>query len=49
MSCVPAQGVTAETFADLVRILQRGDGYVNVHTANFPDGEIRAQISQPED
>lgn len=46
---VPAQGVTAGSFADLVRILQSGDGYVNVHTANFPDGEIRAQISQPED
>src|SRR5438552_9297375 len=37
------QGVTAGSFADLVRILRSGDGYVNVHTTKF-DGEIRAQI-----
>ena len=46
---VPAQGVTAGSFADLVRILRSGDAYVNVHTVNFPAGEIRAQISAPED
>jgi hypothetical protein len=42
---VPAQGITAGSFADLVRILRSGDAYVNVHTANFPAGEIRAQLS----
>ncbi len=41
---VPAQGVTAGSFADLVRILQSGDAYVNVHTAAFPAGEIRSQL-----
>jgi CHRD domain-containing protein len=43
---VPAQGVTAGSFADLLRILRSGDAYVNVHTTNFPGGEIRGQISQ---
>jgi len=46
---VPAQGISAGSFADLVRILRSGDAYVNVHTANFPGGEIRAQVSRAED
>ncbi len=49
VAAVPAQGITAGSFADLVRILRSGDAYVNVHTANFPGGEIRAQVSRAED
>src|SRR6266481_6054511 len=41
---VPAQGVRAGNFADLERIVLSGNAYVNVHTTNFPDGEIRGQI-----
>lgn len=41
---VPAQGVTGGSFSDLLRILQSGDAYVNVHTTNFPAGEIRGQL-----
>ena len=41
---VPSQGVTAGSFADLLRILHSADAYVNVHTANHPGGEIRGQI-----
>ena len=41
---VPAQGVGAGSFTELLRILAAGDGYVNVHTTNFPAGEIRGQI-----
>ena len=41
---VPAQGVTAGSFADLLRILRSGDAYVNVHTTNHPAGEIRGQL-----
>lgn len=28
----------------LVREIERGNAYVNVHTVRFPDGEIRGQI-----
>ena len=41
---VPAQGVTAGSFADLLRILRSGDAYTNVHTTNHPAGEIRGQL-----
>jgi len=41
---VPAQGVRAGNFLDLERIVLSGNGYVNVHTTNHPDGEIRGQI-----
>ncbi|TFE30089.1 CHRD domain-containing protein [Cohnella luojiensis] len=32
------------TIADLVREILRGNTYVNVHTVQNPDGEIRGQI-----
>ena len=41
---VPDQGVTAGSFSDLLRILQSGDAYVNVHTPLHPGGEIRGQL-----
>ena len=41
---VPSQGVTGGSFSDLLRILQSGDAYVNVHTPDFPAGEIRGQL-----
>ncbi|MGM1048169.1 MAG: CHRD domain-containing protein [Bacillota bacterium] len=37
----PLQG---RTIRDLVRELERGNSYVNVHTIQNPDGEIRGQI-----
>ena len=46
---VSSQGVTAGSFADFMRILRSGNAYVNVHTVNFPAGEIRAQILPVED
>jgi len=45
---VPAQGITAGSFTDLLRILRSGDAYANVHTTDHLAGEIRGQIS-PED
>jgi hypothetical protein len=39
------QGIAAGEFAELVRALRAGKAYVNVHTTNFPGGEIRAQLN----
>ena len=38
------QGITAGEFAELVRAIRHGATYVNVHTSNFPNGEIRGNI-----
>jgi hypothetical protein len=35
---------TAMTFAQLVQHIQNGDCYVNVHTTNNPQGEIRGDL-----
>ncbi|WP_418303848.1 CHRD domain-containing protein [Paenibacillus crassostreae] len=37
----PLQG---RTIQDLVREINRGNTYVNVHTEQYPNGEIRGQI-----
>jgi hypothetical protein len=42
---VPAQNVPAASFDSAVRILRSGDTYANIHTANFPAGEIRGQVT----
>lgn len=41
---VPAQGLAAGDLASVLDIIRRGLAYVNVHTEQFPDGEIRGQI-----
>jgi hypothetical protein len=38
----PMQG---KGISDLVRVMQNGETYTNVHTVAFPDGEIRGQIA----
>jgi len=35
---------TGKTIADLVAEIQAGKAYVNVHTKEHPDGEIRGTI-----
>jgi hypothetical protein len=32
-----------------VSLLESNSAYVNVHTTNFPAGEIRGQIRRPEE
>lgn len=32
--------------SDLVREIEAGNAYVNVHTVQFPDGEIRGQLTR---
>jgi hypothetical protein len=39
-----AGGGAAGTFAELVRAIQVGAAYANVHTQQFPAGEIRGQL-----
>ena len=39
------QGIAPGEFAELVRAIRAGMTYVNVHNANFPQGEIRGQIN----
>lgn len=41
---IPAQGLGAGDFAALVRAVRAGATYANVHTTQFPAGEIRGQI-----
>ncbi|AJY75062.1 CHRD domain-containing protein [Paenibacillus beijingensis] len=36
--------LSGRTISDLVREIRRGNAYVNVHTIQNPDGEIRGQI-----
>jgi len=41
---VPAQGIAAGEFSDVIRAIRKGDAYVNVHTTTFPGGEIRGEV-----
>jgi hypothetical protein len=38
------QGVAAGEFAEFIRALRAGKAYANVHSQQFPGGEIRGQI-----
>jgi hypothetical protein len=39
-----AQGIAAEELPELIRAMQNGATYVNVHTNMWPSGEIRGQV-----
>jgi CHRD domain len=41
---VPAQGIAAGEFGEVVRAIRAGHVYANVHTNKHPGGEIRGQI-----
>lgn len=38
------QGIAASEFAEVIRAIRNGATYVNVHTALYPNGEIRGNI-----
>ena len=42
---VPAQGIAAGEFAEVLKAIRSGVTYANVHTASFGGGEIRGQIN----
>ena len=39
------QGITAGQLAEAIRAMRDGIAYANVHTTNFPAGEIRGQVN----
>src|SRR5262245_1347386 len=39
-----AQGIPAGYLDKALQAIVQGEGYVNIHTANFPAGEIRGQV-----
>jgi CHRD domain len=44
VQAVPAQGIAANEFNEVVAALRAGVTYANVHNATYPNGEIRGQI-----
>ena len=40
------QGVAAGEFAEVLQAIRAGAAYANVHTTNFPAGEIRGQVER---
>jgi hypothetical protein len=50
VQAIAAQNVSAGDFAGAIAIIRSGNAYVNVHTTNYPSGEIRGQLqAQTED
>jgi hypothetical protein len=47
MLAVAAQNVPPNSLAALLAALQSNTAYGNIHTTNFPGGEIRGQIQSP--
>lgn len=44
-----AQGITPGEFDELLRAIEAGVTYANVHSSTFPGGEIRAQLNDDRD
>ena len=48
VQAIPAQGIQAGDLAGVIRAIREGVTYANVHTDNFPTGEIRGQVQVDE-
>jgi hypothetical protein len=44
IQAVSGQNLSAGDFAGALSIIAAGDAYVNVHTVNFPGGEVRGAV-----
>jgi CHRD domain len=44
VQAIPDQGIQAGDLAAVIRAIREGVTYANVHTDNFPGGEIRGQL-----
>jgi CHRD domain len=44
IQAVPAQGIAAGEIDEVIRAMNAGAIYANVHTSTFPGGEIRGQV-----
>jgi hypothetical protein len=47
-SLIPDPAAGIDTFSEAVNAIEAGDTYFNIHTINFPGGEIRGQLTVPE-
>ena len=43
-SVIP-QGIRPQDFAGMLQAIRSGNAYINLHTVNFPSGEIRGQVN----
>jgi len=48
IQAVSGQNLSAGDFAGALAIIAAGDAYVNIHTINFPGGEIRGAVKSDE-
>jgi hypothetical protein len=44
VQAIASQGLAAGDMASVFRAIRQGAGYANMHTTNFPAGEIRGQL-----
>jgi CHRD domain len=49
VQAIAGQNVMAGDFSALVAALTSDTAYANIHTVNFPAGEIRGQVRRPDD
>jgi hypothetical protein len=49
VQAIPTQGIAAGDLGAVFRAIRDGAAYANMHTANFPAGEIRGQIVRTDD